>query len=146
MGFFLFTIKLIRFWILHSDWVRLNLFISCFIMVCLHGKVIVINCSWIDVFIAVATSVHNKVSFNIERFKNFLSFSPILFIIFGALLTLYILTSVCIFSLLFLTFLNVLAGRIFLTIQRFFSLLLFPLFSTLTLMFDSGVILKGETT
>ena len=40
--FFLFTSKLIRFWILHSDWVRLNLFISCFIMVCLPGKVIVI--------------------------------------------------------------------------------------------------------
>ena len=40
MSFFLFTSKLIRFWILHSDWVRLNLFISCFIMVCLPGKVI----------------------------------------------------------------------------------------------------------
>ena len=42
LSFLLFTSKLIRFWILHSDWVRLNLFISCFIMVCLPGKVIVI--------------------------------------------------------------------------------------------------------
>ena len=37
--------KFIRFWILHSNWVRLNLSISCFIMVCLHGKVIVIVAS-----------------------------------------------------------------------------------------------------
>ena len=39
---FLFTGELIRFWILHSNWVRLNLFISYFIMVSLPGKVIVI--------------------------------------------------------------------------------------------------------
>ena len=43
-------------------------------------------CSFTDVFIAVASNIHNKVSFNIECFKNFLSFSPILFTIFGALL------------------------------------------------------------
>ena len=58
-------------------------------------------CSFTDVFIAVATNIHNKVSFNIECFKNFLSFSPILLTISWALLTLYILTSVCIFSPLF---------------------------------------------
>ena len=33
-------------------------------------------CSFTDVFIAVATNIHNKVSFKIECFKNFLSFSP----------------------------------------------------------------------
>ena len=58
-------------------------------------------CSFIDVFIAVATNIHNKVSLNIECFKNFLCFSSILFIIFGALLTIYNLTSVWIFSKLF---------------------------------------------
>ena len=58
-------------------------------------------CSFTDVFIAVATNFYNRVSFNIEWFKNFLSFSQILFTIFGALLTLYNLTSVCIFSILF---------------------------------------------
>ena len=58
-------------------------------------------CSFTDVFIAVAINIYNRVSFNIEWFKNFLSFSQILFTIFGALLTLYNLTSVCIFSILF---------------------------------------------
>ena len=58
-------------------------------------------CSFTDVFIAVATNIHKKVSFNIECFKNFLSFSPILFTIFGVLFTRYILTSVCIFLILF---------------------------------------------
>ena len=59
-------------------------------------------CSFTDVFIAVATNIHKKVSFNIECFKNFLSFSPILFTIFGVLFTsCYILTSVCIFLILF---------------------------------------------
>ena len=73
LSFFLFTSKLITFWILHSNWVRLNLFISCFIMVCLPGKVIVIIAS--DVFVAITINIHNKVSFNIECFKNFLPFS-----------------------------------------------------------------------
>ena len=58
-------------------------------------------CSFTDVFIAVATNIHNKVSFNIECFKNFLSFSPTLFTIFEALLTLCTLTSACQFSILF---------------------------------------------
>ena len=58
-------------------------------------------CSFRDVFVAVAINIHNKVLFNIECFKNFLSFSPILVITFGALLTIYTLTSVCIFSVLF---------------------------------------------
>ena len=42
-------------------------------------------CSFTDVFIAVATNIRNKVSFNIKYYKNFLDFSPILFTIFGAL-------------------------------------------------------------
>ena len=82
MSFFLFISKLIRFWILHSDWVRLNLFISCFIMVCLPGKVIVIIAS--DVFVAITINIHNKVSFNIECFKNYLPFSSIPVTIPGA--------------------------------------------------------------
>ena len=42
------------------------------------------NCyySFTDVFIAITIDIHNKVSFNIECFKNFLSFS--LIIIHGA--------------------------------------------------------------
>ena len=82
MSFFLLTSKLIRFWILHSNWVRLNLFISCFIMVCLPGKVIVIIAS--DVFVAITINIHNKVSFNIECFKNSVPFSSIPFTIPGA--------------------------------------------------------------
>ena len=99
MSFFLFTSKFIRFWILNSNWVRLNLSISCFIMVCIHGKVIVIVAS--QMFSLLLQLTFMTISFNIEWFKNFLSFSQILFTIFGALLTLYNLTSVCIFSILF---------------------------------------------
>ena len=43
-------------------------------MVCLPGKVIVII-SFTDVFVAITINIHNKVSFNIECFKNFLPFS-----------------------------------------------------------------------
>ena len=118
LSFFLFTCKFIKFQILHSNWVRLNLFILCFIMVCLHGKVIVIVAS--DVFIVIEYSWQR--TFNIECFKNFLSFSLILFTISGAIITLYTLTSVCIFSILFSIHL---AERICWTIKRFFSLLLF---------------------
>ena len=45
LRFFLFNSKFIRFWILHSNWVRLNLSMACFIMVCLYGNVIVIVAS-----------------------------------------------------------------------------------------------------
>ena len=38
--------------------------------------------SFTDVFVAITIDIHNKVSFNIEYFKNFLSFSSI--IIHGA--------------------------------------------------------------
>ena len=51
-------------------------------MVCLPGKVIVIIAS--DVFVAITINIHNKVSFNIECFKNFLLFSSIPFTIPGA--------------------------------------------------------------
>ena len=82
---FLFTSKLIRFQILHSNWVRWNFFISCFIMILFRWKGNC-YCSFTDVFIAIANNIHNKVSFNLEYFKNFLSFSSILFTISGALL------------------------------------------------------------
>ena len=36
-----------------------------------------------DVFVAVAINIHNKVSFNIECFKNFLPFSSTSFTISG---------------------------------------------------------------
>ena len=51
-------------------------------MVCLPGKVIVIIAS--DVFVAITINIHNKVSFNIECFKNSLPFSSIPFTIPGA--------------------------------------------------------------
>ena len=68
LTFFLFTSKLIRFWILHSNWVRLNLFISCFIMVCLHGKVIVMIASqmlWLPLQWIFVTKFH--VTQNVSR-------------------------------------------------------------------------------
>ena len=45
-----------------------------------------VNCyySFRNVFIAVAINIHNKVSFNIEGFKNFLPFSSIFLTISGA--------------------------------------------------------------
>ena len=52
-------------------------------MVCLPGKVIVIIASQIF-FVAITINIHNKVSFNIECFKNFLLFSSIPFTIPGA--------------------------------------------------------------
>ena len=52
-------------------------------MVCLLGKVIVII-SFTDVFVAVTINIHNKVSFNIECFKNSVPFSSIPFTIPGA--------------------------------------------------------------
>ena len=39
-------------------------------------------CSFTDVFVAVTINIHNKVSFNIECFKNFLSFSPLLKLVY----------------------------------------------------------------
>ena len=51
-------------------------------MVCLPGKVIVIIAS--DVFVAITINIHNKVSFNIECFKNFLPFSSISLTVPGA--------------------------------------------------------------
>ena len=52
-------------------------------MVCLLGKVIVII-SFTDVFVAITINIHNKVSFNIECFKNFLPFSSISLTVPGA--------------------------------------------------------------
>ena len=52
-------------------------------MVCLLGKVIVII-SFTDVFVAITINIHNKVSFNIECFKNYLPFSSIPVTIPGA--------------------------------------------------------------
>ena len=71
---------LIRFWILHSNWEGLNLFISCFIMVCLHGKVIVVIA--LKMFsLRSQFNIHNEVSFKIRHFKNILPFSSIPFTI-----------------------------------------------------------------
>ena len=50
-------------------------------MVCLHGKITVLIA---DVFVAVTTNIHNKVSFNVERFKNFSPFSSLPFATSGA--------------------------------------------------------------
>ena len=85
-SFSLFTSKLDRFWILHSNWVRLNLIISCFITLFFFymERYNCYNYSFTDVFVAVATDIHIKVSFNIECFKNFLTFSSMPFTISGA--------------------------------------------------------------
>ena len=40
--------------------------------------------SFTDVFVAITINIHNKVSFNVECFKNFLPFSSIPFTISGA--------------------------------------------------------------
>ena len=83
MSFLLFACKFGIFWILHSNWARLNLFILCFIIVCLHGKVIVIVASQM-IFVAVAINIHNEVPFKKECFKNFLPFSSAPFTTSGA--------------------------------------------------------------
>ena len=121
--------KFIRFRILHSNWVRLNLSISCFIMVCLHGKVIVIVASQIFSLLSQLTFIRM-----VQELSFFLSNTIYYFrstinplhpdIIMHTLQT------------ILNTFPYVLAGRICLTVKRFFILI--------TLMFDSGVILKGE--
>ena len=100
-------------------------------------------CSFTDVFIAVATNIHNKVSFNIECFKNFLSFSPTLFTIFEALLTLCTLTSACQFSVLFsIHFIMCWQGEFVFNNQEVLQFIIIAFI--LITMFDSGVILKGE--
>ena len=101
-------------------------------------------CSFTDVFIAVATNIHNKVSFNIECFKNFLSFSPTLLTLLGALLTLCTLTSAWQFSILFsIHFIMCWQGEFVFNNQEVLQFIIIA-FILITLMFDSGVILKGE--
>ena len=46
-------------------------------MVCLHGKVIVMILSFKDALVAITMNIRNKVSCNIECFKNFLLLSSI---------------------------------------------------------------------
>ena len=62
---FLFTFKFIRFRILHSNCVRLNLSISCFIMGCLHGNVIVITCRCLVHFSTDPTDISSCVGIGI---------------------------------------------------------------------------------
>ena len=83
MSFLLFAYKFGIFWILYSNWVRLNSFILCFIIVCLHEKVIVIIASQM-IFVAFAINIHNEVPFKKECFTNFFPFSSIPFTISGA--------------------------------------------------------------
>ena len=122
----------IRFRILHSNWVRLNLSISCFIMVCLHGKVIVIVASQIFSLLSQLTFIRmvQELSFflsnTIYYFRS--TINPLHPDI--SMHTLHTILNIL------NTFPYVLAGRICLTVKRFFILI--------TLMFDSGVILKGE--
>ena len=52
-------------------------------MVCLPGKIIAIIASQM-VFVAITIIIHNKLSFNMECFKNSLPFSSIPFTIPGA--------------------------------------------------------------
>ena len=124
--------KFIRFRIQHSNWVRLNLSISCFIMVCLHGKVIVIVASQIFSLLSQLTFIRmvQELSFflsnTIYYFRS--TINPLHPDI--SMHTLHTILNIL------NTFPYVLAGRICLTAKRFFILI--------TLMFDSGVILKGE--
>ena len=124
--------KFIRFRIQHSNWVRLNLSISCFIMVCLHGKVIVIVASQIFSLLSQLTFIRmvQELSFflsnTIYYFRS--TINPLHPDI--SMHTLHTILNIL------NTFPYLLAGRICLTVKRFFILI--------TLMFDSGVILKGE--
>ena len=136
MSFFLFTIKFIRSWNLHSNWVRLNLSISCFIMVCLHGKVIVIEASWMF-------SLLSQLTF-IKKFHLTFFLSNTIYYFWSTINPLHPNISMYILHTVLNTLPYVLAGRICLTIKRLFSLLLLHAFILITLMFDSGVILKRE--
>ena len=129
MSFFLFTSKFIIFQILHSNWVRLNLSISCFIMVCLHGKVIVIVASQIFSLLSQLTFIRM-----VQELSFFLSNT--IYYFRSTINPLHPDISMHTLQTILNTFPYVLAGRICLTVKRFFILI--------TLMFDSGVILKGE--
>ena len=131
MSFFLFTSKFIRFRILHSDWVRLNLSTSCFIMVCLHGKVIVIVASQMFSFLSQPTFITIKVSFNTECFKNCLSLQYYLLFLKHYYYYCYQYTSLC--ASIENLFKN----------QEVLQFIIIA-FILITLMFDLGVILKGE--
>ena len=122
MSFFLLTSKLIRFWILHSNWVRLNLFISCFIMVCLHGKVIVIVASQIFSLLSQLTFIRM-----VQELSFFLSNT--IYYFRSTINPLHPDISMHTLHTVLNTFPYVLARRICLTFKRFFSLLLLPLFS-----------------
>ena len=119
----------VRLWILHSNWVRLNLFISCFIMVCLHGKVIVIVASQIFSLLSQPTFIRM-----VQELSFFLSNT--IYYFRSTINPLHPDISMHTLHTILNTFPYVLAGRICLTVKRFFILI--------TLMFDSGVILKGE--
>ena len=121
--------KFIRFRILHSNWVRLNLSISCFIMVCLHGKVIVIVASQIFSLLSQLTFIRM-----VQELSFFLSNT--IYYFRSTINPLHPDISMHTLQTILNTFPYVLAGRICLTVKRFFILI--------TLMFDSGVILKGE--
>ena len=121
--------KFIRFRILHSNWVRLNLSISCFIMVCLHGKVIVIVASQIFSLLSQLTFIRM-----VQELSFFLSNT--IYYFRSTINPLHPDISMHTLHTVLNTFPYVLARRICLTVKRFFILI--------TLMFDSGVILKGE--
>ena len=71
MSFFVFTGKLIRFWILQSHWVRLNSYISRFVIGLFTWKS---NCYYIFTDVSLLLQLtFMTVSFNIECFKNLLS-------------------------------------------------------------------------
>ena len=121
--------KFIRFRIQHSNWVRLNLSISCFIMVCLHGKVIVIVASQIFSLLSQLTFIRM-----VQELSFFLSNT--IYYFRSTINPLHPDISMHTLHTILNTSPYVLAGRICLTVKRFFILI--------TLMFDSGVILKGE--
>ena len=75
MNFSLFTSKLSRFWILHSNWVRLDLFHIILHYGLFSWKGYCYYYSFTDVFVAVVINILGKVSVNIECFKNFLPFT-----------------------------------------------------------------------
>ena len=100
-------------------------------------------CSFSAVFISVTTNIHNKVSFNIECFKNFLLFSPILFTNFGVLLT-FTPKHQYAYSLYCSQYTSLCAGRENLFNNQEVLQFIIIAFILITLMFDSGVILKGE--
>ena len=99
------------------------------------------SCSFTDVFIAVASNIHNKVSLNVEYFKN----SPSLHNIYYFWTTINPLhPNISMHILHTVLYTSLCAGRENLFDNQEVLQLITISFILITLLFDLGVILKGE--